>query len=278
MAKLGEDMLDRPVAWGRMLIETQDHDPLYTALWRAERAGTFDRDWLRRFLMSYWSCYSVGASWWISQHEGLNFWRWLHTAAQNEIGPDKVGACDMERWPRARERRHWRGQKCVDSVNSLCKRFPRPEDAVLSLENLPGRINLRAVELEVTTWPQFGPWIAFKAADMLERVVGVPVEFPNTVTSMYRDPKKGAEMAVPFIGNVQSQGVTEVLLHAYQDMDAPPGGDRKVNVQEVETVLCKWKSARNGHYHIGADTASHLRELELWGAHDLASHCPNLPA
>lgn len=276
--KPGEQLLNDPVAWGRQLIQTQDHDPLYTGLWRAELKGTFTRDRLRRYLIAYWSCYSVGASWWISQHEGLDFWRWLHTAAQNEIGPEKVGACDMERWPRAHERRHWRGQKCVDSVNALTKRFPRPEDAVLSLENLPGRINLRAVELEVTTWPQFGPWIAFKAADMLERVMGVPVEFPISITSMYRDPKKGAEMAGPLMGHLTPQGVTEHMLEAYRQIVAPPGGDRYVNVQEVETVLCKWKSARNGHYWIGADTKSHREELERWGAHDFLAHYPTLAA
>lgn len=273
----GEDLLDNPVEWGRQLIKTEDHDPLYTGLWRWKLKAV-DDDRVRRYLLAYWQIYSVGAAWHFSKFQGEEFWAGLHTAAVNDVGPDKLGVCDLPRWPRAHERRHWRGQKCVDSVAWLRERYPEPEDAVRSLEGLPGRINLTAVELAVTNWPQFGPWIAFKAADMLERVMGVPVEFPNTVTSMYRDPKKGAEMAVPFIGNVQPQGVTEVLLHAYRDMDAPPGGDRKVNVQEVETVLCKWKSARNGHYHIGADTASHLQELELWGAHDLASHYPNLPA
>lgn len=279
MAKLGEDMLDRPVAWGQKLIETQDHDPLYTGLWGylgKNQTGTRDR--VRRFMLSYWSFYSVGASWFISGHEGADFWHWLKVAAENEAGPEKLQLAPAERWPRAHERRHWRGQKCVDSVIHLAQRFPRPEDAVLSLEDLPGRINLQAVKLEVTTWPQFGPWIAFKAADMLERVLGVPVDFPLTTTSMYRDPQRGAEMAAPFIGNVTPQGVTDVMLHAYRNMKAPPGGDRPVGVQEVETVLCKWKSARNGHYHIGADTASNLRELELWGAQDLARHYPSLPA
>ncbi len=277
MARLGDDLLNNPVEWGRKLIETQDHDPLYTALWRYDLKRE-NRDRVRRFMIAYWSCYSVGASWWISQHEGLNFWRWLHTAAQNEIGPEKVGAAPAERWPRAHERRHWRGQKCVDATNWLTKTFPRPEDAVRSLEDLPGRLNLAAIELEVTRWPQFGPWIAFKAADMLERVLGVPVDFPTTITSMYRDPRKGADMMLPLLKCGDAQEVTSLLLQAYSRMDAPPGGDRSVNVQEVETVLCKWKSARNGKYWIGADTASHREELELWGGQELLQFYPSLPA
>ena len=276
--KPGENLLDDPVAWGRELIRTHDHDPLYTGLWRYIQAGGQERrDWVRRYMLAYWCCYSVGASAFLaSRTSAVSFWDWLDVAAENgdATGPAALKVAPAERWPRAAERRHWRGQKCVDSVAWLRERFPRPEDAVMSLEDLPGQINLRSVELEVTSWPQFGPWIAFKAADMLDRVLGVPVDFPTTITSMYRDPRKGAEMAGPLLGDLSPQGVTEHLLRAYAGQDAPPAGDRPVNVQEVETVLCKWKSARNGHYWIGKDTAHHREELELWGGHELLSCYP----
>lgn len=271
--KPGEELLDRPVEWGKRLIETQDHDPLYSGLY-AWGGGEGGRDRLRRYLVAYWSCYSVGASHWISQHEGLDFWRWLHTAAQNEVGPDKIGACDMERWPRAHERRHWRGQKCVDSVNHMCAVYPDPEAMVVELETLPGPVNLAAVELSVTRWPQFGPWIAFKAADMLERVMGTPVSFPDSITTFYRDPRKAGDMMMPLLGCESPQQVTEVLLSAYSGMEVPGRPGRKVNVQEVETVMCKWKSARNGKYWIGLDTRDHREELERWGAHDLLACYP----
>jgi len=44
-----------PLVWGRKLIETHDHDPLYTGLvkWN-EREGDGDR--LRRFMVAYWCC------------------------------------------------------------------------------------------------------------------------------------------------------------------------------------------------------------------------------
>ncbi len=269
----GEDLLDNPVEWGRQLIKTEDHDPLYTGLWRWKLRGA-GGDRGRRDLIAYWSCSNRGGAWRLRKHQGEEFWTWLHTAAVNEVGPDTLGVCALPRWPRAHERRHWRGQKCVDSVAWLRERFPQPEDAVRSLEDLPGQVNLAAVELAVTHWPQFGPWIAFKAADMLERVMGVPVAFPNSITTLYRDPRKGAEMAGPLMGHLTPQGVTERLLEEYRTMCAPPGGDRWVNVQEVETVLCKWKSARNGKYWIGLDTRDHREELERWGAHDLLACYP----
>lgn len=277
----GEDLLDRPVEWGRKLITTEDHDPLYTALvkWN-EREGDGDR--LRRFMVAYWLCYSVGASWRISATEGSEFWRTLWHAARNEPSRTpadlfEVAAKD-DRWPRAHERRHWRGQKSVDSVVWLQQEYPEPEAMVRELEDLPGQVNLSAVELAVTRWPQFGPWIAFKAADMMERILRVPVEFPTSITTMYRDPRKGAEMAGPFLRGMDPQEVTQHLLDEYEGLQAPPLRDRNVNVQEVETVLCKWKSARNGKYWIGADTASHRAELELWGGQELMRCYPSVPA
>lgn len=289
--KHGENLLDDPVAWGRELILTHDHDPLYTGLVRwNEREGDGDR--LRRFMVAYWCCYSVGASWFISQHEGDAFWDWLETAAHNiNIPPPllPLGSSDPtpqpgcgtkphHRWPRAHERRHWRGEKSWSAVEWLQDKYARPEDMVIELENLPGDINLRAVELAVTAWPQFGPWIAFKAADMMERILGVPVAFPDAITTMYRDPRKGADMMGPLLGGRSAQDVTHHLLDSYEDLPAPPLGDRSVNVQEVETVLCKWKSARNGKYHIGADSASHKAELELWGGQELFRCYPSDPA
>lgn len=40
------------------------------------------------------------------------------------------------------------------------------------------------------------------------------------------------------------------------DGQAPPRFDRPLNVQEAETVLCKWKSYSGGHYEIGEDVAA----------------------
>lgn len=273
----GEQWLDDPVEWGRQLIASEDHDPLYSGLWRWMEAGE-DPNRIRRFMLAYWCCYSVGASWFISRHETVVFWNYLSQAARNVESPRSFNAAPLDRWPRAHERRHWRGQKCIDSVEWLRHNFTHPEQAVLTLEHPAGEpvLCLASVEREVTRWPQFGPWIAFKAADMLERVLGCDVQFPNSVMKMYRDPRRGAEMAGEVL-DLTPEEVTQHMLDSYSDMAAPPNGSRRVNVQEVETVLCKWKSARNGKYWIGADTRSHLEELELWGAQDLYDCYPREP-
>jgi hypothetical protein len=258
--KDNQPRIDDPVEWGRQLILTNDHDPLYVGLthWNVKGAR------LRRFLLAYWCCYSVGASWYISQYSGSRFWDMLETAAINEK-PAPIGG----RWPRAHERRHWRGQKCVESVWALSSRFRHPEEAVISLEVARSLNDVN----QLMNWPQFGPWIAFKAADMLERVLGVGIDFPDEVITLYKDPKEGAEMAAAIMGlGSNTQQVVVEMLDAYGGMLAPGyGGNsaRLVNIQEIETVLCKWKSARRGHYWIGLDTRDHLAELVKWDAQDL---------
>lgn len=264
----GDDLLANPIEWGRQLILTKDHDPLYVGLtqWGVRGAR------LRRFMVAYWCCYSVGASWYISQHSGSRFWDTLETAAAN-VEPSPLGG----RWPRAHERRHWRGQKCVESVWALRSRFRHPEEAVISLEvaRSLGDVN------RLMDWPQFGPWIAFKAADMLERVLGARVDFPEEVITLYKDPREGAEMAREVLGLATTQDVVTDMLDAYAGMIAPgfcQDSARLCNIQEVETVLCKWKSARKGNYWIGLDTRDHRAELEQWGAQDLLAAYPTLPA
>lgn len=263
------DLINNPVEWGRKLILTNDHDPLYVGLTKWDIKGSR----LRRFMLAYWCCYSVGASWWLSQHSGSRFWDYLEAAAENTIVPAPIGG----RWPRAHERRHWRGQKSVDSVKWLREAYSHPEEAVITLETCG---NLLTVEREMKAWPQFGPWIAFKAADMLERVLGRPVEFSNDIITMYKDPREGAEMAAPLLGLQTPQEASDFLLDALGFLPAPGAESRRrsVNVQEVETVLCKWKSARKGHYFIGKDTRDHRDELLKWGAHDLLSVYPKTQA
>lgn len=263
------DLINDPIEWGRQLILTNDHDPLYEGLVNWNVRGSR----VRRFMLAYWCCYSVGASYYISAQSGSRFWDLLATAAINEE-PCPTGG----RWPRAHERRHWRGQKCVDSVDWLRTQFRHPEEAVMSLEpyNTLAQIN------KAMNWPQFGPWIAFKAADMLERVLGCKVHFPDEVITLYKDPREGAEMmaslgyAHPEGGLYNAQNCVYLLLDAYSDIIAPGHKDsaRVCNIQEVETVLCKWKSARKGHYYIGKDTADHRIELMNWGADDLLEAYP----
>jgi hypothetical protein len=103
----------------------------------------------------------------------------------------------------------------------------------------------------------FGPWIAFKVADMLERVCGTPVDFSEAVVFMFKEPAASAVMLwkeeiadtapVPPQEEMIIQSV-DYLRGEFGHMTAPPDHSRPVGLQELETILCKWKSHRSGHY------------------------------
>src|ERR1700733_7190556 len=106
------------VQFGRELIRTRDLDPVYvvfTAVPRQQRA---------RVLFAYTCLYHLGAAAAVASapDKGQDtFASRLQAAAVNE------GLL----WPRGSERRHWRGQNALNTVNHFINNFSgRPEDVV----------------------------------------------------------------------------------------------------------------------------------------------------
>lgn len=246
--------------FGRALIKTGDLDPIYNAIWGANlKEETRDK-----LLLAYWCLYHLGAAAKIA--ESKNFWRTLQTAAINE----------GLKWPRGAERRHWRGANALNSFRHLKQRFKTPSHAV-SYFGRGIRLNESSfffVSARVREITGFGPWIAFKVADMLERVAGHVIDFDNCELGIYDEPRKGA--ALYLHGNEDTPiSLTDVkaaagMLQAQIGaVLAPPRRDRFVNIQEVETVLCKWKSHTHGRYTVGHDIEEVRRGLYEQG--DLAA-------
>lgn len=264
--------LDDVVAWGRRLVETRDVDPVYDMLWGARSSGEMSEHQLKRWLVAYWCLYHAGAASSISELDGGAFWRLMATAAANNA---------QTRWPRATERRHWRGRAAANAVGVLRSMFPIPElmvDFVVDgFAESGGPYAAADVRANVERFPSFGPWISFKAADMLERVLGYQVEF-TLADSMYESPRGVAEeLALVWHGGEGGVGLVARRLSAeFQDLSPPGRPSRFVDLQEIETILCKWGSARKGHYRIGKDLLEVRASLEGWGATaaTLAKHLP----
>jgi len=223
--------------FGRRLLAANDLDPVYVLV---HEAG-LDHDRLKRWLLAYWCFYHVGTASWVSE---TDFWGRMRTAA---------GSKD---YPRSSERRHFRGENARKSVEfleeqgieALFDAFPRPSPSAADV-----------VEY-VTEWIGFGPWVAFKVADMLERLGLLDVRF-DLDTVMYESPRKAADELYEAEGG--PAGVADVgawavdrVLSELNPTKAPPRYDRPLSFQEAETVLCKWKSYRGGHYEIGEDVAA----------------------
>jgi hypothetical protein len=248
--------------FGRGLLLSGDLDPIYVLLEKADLSEE-ERDLL---CLAYWCFYHIGTAAWVvdSTFKGSRyFWDYMETAAINK----------PNRFPRNPERRHFRGDKCVAAIWAMKDMSPTPNPRSLihlwAGEGLPfwypegvsvGQ-DYPSVAKRVQRTPQFGPWIAFKVADMMERCLGKSIDFKGCNLSMYREPIEGARrLAAMKMWNVDPEDdkalvdtAVDYLLDHFANYLAPPKADRLVGLQEIETILCKWKSHTNGHYQVGHD-------------------------
>lgn len=266
--------------FGRALLSSGDLDPIYIALLRSG----YPEEQMHRWLIAYWCYYSAGVASFMSEAEGHEFWRWMEVAALNEEETPAGG-----RWERGHERRHFRAKIAQKSISALRARYGgRPEDMVDYIAQPirmmePVRhgttpyepLEFRTVSARAQEHYAFGPWIGFKIADMVDRCLGVPVKFDNAHVFMFEDPEEAAlklwrlsqglpETAKPKDKARTLELVTHYLITTFDQFKAPPLADRPVNIQEVETILCKWKSHMNGHYPLNNDIDEINAGLERW--------------
>jgi len=255
--------------FGRALLTTEDLDPVYSML---VKSG-IPRRVLRRWCLAYWCYYHVGVASRIA--ESNNFWAAMCKAHD-------------EKWPRGTERRHFRGESSYNAIKYMME-YGTPEHVI---DDMTAGDDFATVAANVKAFPYFGPWIAFKVADMKERCLGEKCDFPISSLDIFKDPSVGAAMVRhsktskkpvpkkmdPLPANEVHQ-IVRVLLTDFRNFKAPPLFDRPVGAQEVETILCKWKSHIRGHYPVGKDSREYQHALDGWGdlAKALKPHLPVVP-
>ena len=244
------------IEFGEALIRTRDLDPVYCAVHDAR----MPRDQLHRWLLAYWCFYHVGAASYISERKGDDYWDWMRVAAINESGPKDNAIGPSDRWPRAAERRHFRGPKCVEAILRLKDEYPKPELAVRDLI-LPSE---KAILRKIKDWYLFGSWIGFKAADMLERCAGAKVSFDEGLGLIYSEPRKTLDLLAQKHGGTAEEQWKRLLGH-FSSTPAPPALDRGCGPSECETIACKYGSYLNGHYWVGKDIHEQRPALKGWG-------------
>jgi hypothetical protein len=255
--------------FGAHLLRTGDLDPVYIAL--------HNQDWTReqmgRWLVAYWCFYDCGFACYCSELNEDQFWLVMAEAAENQK------RSPTGRWPRGRERRHFRGQQAINAVAYLRQQYRWAVEMVDYIA--AGAPSYERVSHNVQTHVGFGPWIGFKVADMLERVVAVPIDFTQAAVFMFKDPIKAAIMywnqsyGEPLelehqphkVKNMIIPHVCEELTQKFMRASAPPRHERPVGLQEVETILCKWKSHLNGHYPLNNDIREIREGVKRWTPH-----------
>lgn len=230
------------IEFGNSLIASGDLDPIYGMLNHAVGRSVMDQPTLHKFLVAYWCYYSAATAARIA--ESPNFYA-------------SMFAANAYNWSHGFERRHFRGDAAINSIRSL-EAMGSPSDIITYLSR-GTPLTFDMVSGRAQTFHLFGPWIAWKIADMLERVLHFPVDFSNASLGIYKDPRQGAALIAtgdyktPIPDDVLNAVVGQ-LLHDFRQQSAPPMYDRTINVQEVETVLCKFKANIKGHYAPYNDT------------------------
>ena len=259
--------------FGSNLLESGDLDPIYIALYDGNFESIEQR---HRWLVAYWAFYHAGVASFMSEKKGKHFWNWMMKAAVNE----KPNPMTHERWPRSKERRHARGHQGIKMVQELSIQYPAPEDMVKQLleHNALGHTSYIDMARPIKNHYLFGPWIVFKINDMLERVEEANIDFSEADVFMFKDPVKAAIMVYKqkqeekgiIINEVKDEmeavrPVVNYLAAEFAECKAPPRYDRYVDLQEIETILCKVKSHWNGHYPLYNDITEIDEGLVGWG-------------
>src|SRR5690242_17612448 len=252
--------------FGAELLRSQDLDPVYVMIHKAWEQRLLTWDELCQWCLMYWCCYHVGvASYWAKAE-----------APEFALGLLDVASNVSRVWPRGAERRHFRARNALN----LCAGLSPYSTATDFITNVmgPSPRTFSQVAKRVQKHPGFGPWIAFKIADMGERVLSYPIDFKDCLLGVYKEPVNGARMACTKwyppqgMGSYTDQDCLRIavnrLMETFGDELAPPDYKRFVGIAEIETILCKWKSHMLGHYPLGKDTLEIKHALQGFG--DLA--------
>ena len=259
--------------FSKQLIETGDLDPVYIAV--HEVFQNKDPNQLKRWLLSYGMFYHVGISSYLSSFsQPEEFWETIEIAAKNEQ-PSPLGG----RWPRSSERRHFRGQQALNLVADMKNRYEYNPHGFIDYI-AAGAPDAKEIRKRVEEHVGFGGWASFKFCDLLDRVVGIPVEMDLT-EAMYEEPTKGAYIVAKESQkfNLLREDVKEISIRfaveefneATRGLMAPPRFERELGFLETETALCKFKGHFKGRYPIGKDIKECLHGSRDWAEESVLS-------
>lgn len=245
--------------FGAQLLRSGDLDPVYIML----RDAKLPKPVLWRWVLAYTWFYHVGVASYLCEEPVM----------------EASALRELDIFPRGSERRHFRADNARACLDFFARRrdllqhptLRQPES--IFMEWFDGYdMSFEYILTRVQRTPQYGPWMAFKVYDM-----GVNVLFPAEkfdlprpdALKMYSEPTKGAKLVAS-----ESESVGDVvarLLEEFSGFNNPTHPRRNLTVLEVETILCKYKSHRNGHYPVGKDTREVKEALE-WRPCAVANH------
>ncbi len=236
------------IEFGRQLLETNDLDPVYVALWNAK----FTRIDRCRFILGWMMYYHCGLACWLMEQKSL-------------LGGIKYVAEHDKEFPRGSQRKHHRKEPALKCYQGL-RQFKTATGFIGWCAEAGPRA--RAVYNRVISLPGWGPCFGWRIADLIDReALGISRFCSDDTDLFFSSPRKGAILCA----NTYKLNMENPCLAAHDYVmgylghyKAPPRYERAINIQETETIFCKWKSHISGRYAIGRDTQRAREQLEAF--------------
>ncbi len=190
-------------------------------------------------------------------------------AAINEA-PTPFGS----RWPRASERRHFRGLQAATAIKDWHDTYESyPEGMMYRIaEGAPSFIDTlkRAQEHR-----SIGNWMGFKLVDLVDACMGGEIDQTDVSLFFYDTPKHSLlrlwREKQGYADNVQPKdeqqviiAMTDYLKEKLEGFEIPHKPGKPVDMFCLETCFCKFQSHLNGHYPLYNDIDEISHGLEPW--------------
>jgi len=243
----GQERLPDLFRFGRHLVSSRDIDPLYPVLHDIHRTQGMEPQqalWHSFLYVAWYHLPSAMAAYECSPLPG----RWL------------VRHLDAS-WPTGIERRNNRGGRVADHIRSFLEATRRTQlwdwfSDGLDMESFTpeGRIqNWRILNERLQTIHGNGRWAAYKHLEVLRRVHNFPVWAPDMGNQFSSGPREGLAM---LYGDIEGQTSRVIAKLDRQGVDLQRRLAKHglvVDIEELETILCNWKSLVKGKYYVGHD-------------------------
>lgn len=232
------------LSFARAMLASRDEDPFYPVLtWLIQSLDREQALWLSFLFVAY--CH-LGSAW----HA------WITCPTPHPLPPQAL------RWPFYTDRRGLRGGRLAEHVASYCALLHETHGAQEAwitqgwtqdpLDNYE-RFWVQCQRI----WGN-GRWAAFKWAEILKKVLGLPLAAPDMRLRYCTGPKAGLAWLYGMSPHGQLPGYlsvsTDVLsrLHKHGLM---------VDWESAETLLCNWHSLVCGRYYVGCDIDAQQEEI-----------------
>lgn len=243
---VSELLLSRYARWHNAQCVSGDIDPVYPVLQHLQ----YELHWSPDDLV--WACLMHGA--WYDFGTTLLAMEWLHRYPRRA-----VAQAARHGWPTGVERRGHRGGSVAlwthlrglqANVPALIHQGEAYQWAHRLTEGETGVEGWGRVIDAALSIPGNGRWAAYKQAELLQKVVGLPIAAPDAGHRYSTGPRKGMARLFQGVPMGQTKAEIELLDRLTYWLAAFLG---EPDIAAVETSLCDWNSLARGNYYLGHD-------------------------